>query len=245
MTRTFDISGLVFLIVAVMGLGVMVALAAHFYSASRRGALNAAVVTPLIPAQAAERGWGYIAHAPERAKYFTAYPFFPHFYMRVHDVVWGTVDGRPFETFALSLPENTFASAGDGKNSSEATDFQVVWIGLKAPLPRVQFTRDGSAWRKMAQLGSARVDVESGAFNRLWEAYSSDARVCHAILGPRLIERLMAPDARVLDYTFEGSALMTSVPYLTDLAPIEAMVRTLYAVADLVPPFLFEPHEGA
>jgi len=245
MEETHEISISSGVIISIVGTIVMVLIYVHFARASKRSASNVAAVSHLIPGQAAARGWGYLAQDASRAKYFRSYPFFWNVPMEAHDVVWGTVDGRAFETFALSFPENTYASAGDGKQFSSAHDFQVVWIPLAAALPRVQFTKDDSAVRKLAALGSARVEVESAEFNEIWNAYSSDARVCHAVLNPRLIERLLAPDARVLDYTFEGAALMTSLPYLTDLPEVESIVRTLYAVVDLVPPFLFQQGSGS
>lgn len=231
-------------IISIIGSILMVWLYIHFTRAGKRSERNAATVGPMIPGQAAARGWGYIFEDQSRTRYFTSFPFFSNTPLRAHDIVWGTVDSRSFETFALSFSDNTFASAGDGKQASLAHDFQVVWIPLKAPLPRIQLTRDKSGWRHLAGLGSARVDVESSQFNEIWDAYSSDARICHAVLNPRLIERMLEPDARYLDFTFEGSALMTPIPYLTDLGPIEAIVRTLYSIADLVPRFLFEDQSG-
>ncbi len=197
-----------------------------------------------IEALAQARGWGFDEEDPARAKYFSAYPFISNTPERACDAVWGSIDGRPFETFLLSLSENTYLSGSLGKTRTMSSDFQVTWVPLPGPLPRIKLTLNDSVSQRLAALGEREVDVESYEFNEIWSVYSHDARIAHAILQPRMIERLLESDANCREFTFEGAALMTSVPFATALADVEALVRMLYGVADLVPRFLFEDNSG-
>ena len=195
-----------------------------------------------VEALAQSRGWGFEEEDRARAKYFSAYPFISNTPERACDIVWGSVDGRPFETFALSLSDNTYVSGSLGKTRTWSSDFQVTWVPLPARLPRIKLTLNDSASQRLAALGEREVDVESSQFNLIWNVYSHDARITHAVLQPRMIDRLLQADSVFREFTFEGAALMTSVPFATALEDVDALVRMLYEIADLVPPFLFDDH---
>jgi hypothetical protein len=234
------VTALLTFVLPCVGLALLGVFAARRHRANSRGNRAASALATIVPQQAAERHWGYLAHDQARTQYFHTFPFVSNTTFTAHDIVWGDVDGRLFETFAVSLPDNTFVAAPGADGSAFIHDLQVVWIPLPAPIPLVQLTQDESVMRGLAALGAARVDMESAEFNREWNVYGKDARICHAVLNPTVIARLLQPDARGREYTFEGAALRTYFPYLTDLTPIEDTVRLLHNIADLVPRFLFE-----
>ena len=222
--------------------GAFIALLVILYKKSEAGRKRRADPQRVVAIRAlvAEKGWGYAAEDAARAKYFTAYPFSPPGGQRPSDIVWGHVDGRPFETFALNLAEDSYMSGSLGDRRTLSSDFQVTWVPLAGPLPRIKFTLNNSTTQRLAALGEHEVDVESHEFNEIWRVYSHDDRIAHAVLQPRMIERLLQPDARSREFAFEGRALMTSVPYATDLSDLESLVRTLHEIAELVPSFLFQ-----
>ena len=218
-----------------------------FMGGDKRGRLKATV---------AARSFGYLAEDPSRARYFTGSPFGFAFASRACDIVWGKVDGRPFETFAY-LDQG--ASTQYGKTTAQFSwgplarldtpqnaerVFQITWVPLPGPIVKMRFEPDSAAWRALSSLGASDIDVESVEFNRLWKVSCADSRVGHAILTPRMIQRFLQPDVRGKVVTFEGSAVWMAAAEGSDLSDIDDVVAQLYSIADLIPRFLFGDRSG-
>lgn len=210
-----------------------------------------------LVALARARGFGYLAEDASRTRYFTGAPFAPTFVSRARDIVWGQIDGRVFETFAYTASGNSPApppgTPDPLKGLREQIDvpqnedrvYQVTWVPLTGWLPRVRFSPDNAAWRALEPLGVRDLDVESREFNDRWKVACVDERLAHAVLTPRMIERLLEPDLQGNAIAIEGRALWMATLGVSDLSDLDASVAQLHSIADLIPPFLFEPRSDA
>ncbi|SEJ61184.1 DUF3137 domain-containing protein [Demequina mangrovi] len=208
-----------------------------------RGFLGARRRREAVAATVAAHHLGHLAEDPARASYFSSPPFGLGRRRRARDVVWGTMGGRPFETFAYSY--ETESRDTEGRTRTTTHTFQVTWVPLPAPLPTVRLTGDNAMLRALGRLGGRDLDTESHEFNQRWKVQADDERVAHAILTPRMIERLLGADLVGRAFVIEGSALYSYAPSASDLAELPLVVGALHELADGIPAFLFEgPREA-
>ena len=202
-------------------------------SGGQRNALTALV---------AARRFGYLAEDPARTQYFTGVPFGVATRSRANDVVWGSVRGRQFETFALTVYGwSTQHDNTDGATGGERS-FQITWIPLRAQLPRLRFEPDSAEWPAAESMGARDLTVESAQFNQLWKAVCDDERIGRAILTPSMIERFLQPDLYGMVVSIEGLALWIASPGASDLIELDSVVDQLYSIAGLIPAFVFDGH---
>ena len=216
-------------------IGMMIFVAIRGYQAAqrRRAAIDAMVLA---------NGWRRVTEDPLRVELFVSAPFQMGDNRRARDVVWGTVNDRPFETFAYSYETHTTDSKGH--RSTTAHHFQVTWVPLPGPVATMRFTGDNALLRALSHVGMRDLEVESHEFNQLWKVSCDDERSGHAVLTPRMIERFLQPDLSGRAFVFEGAMLFSYVPGMTDLRELPLVVGALNEIADLVPRFLFEANEA-
>ena len=82
------------------------------------------------------------------------------------------------------------------------------------------------------------IALEWAAFNERWHVESDRPRYAHAVLHPRMMERLVEPDADGLSVLFEGSDVVVHAPGRTALSRIEPMADLVLDLAALVPAFV-------
>jgi len=167
-------------------------------------------------------GYSYAGEDPARTSMFTSAPFGLGDSRRARDLVWGTVSGRPFETFAYLYETHTTDSKGNRTTTTHR--HQITWIPLPGGLPIMRLTADNAMMRLFSKMGAKDLDVESHEFNQRWKVWCADERTGHA--GRSIV--------------FEGSLLMTYVTGHTDLGDLEQIVASLYGVSDGIPAFLWE-----
>lgn len=194
----------------------------------RREALMASVVA---------RGYSYAPEDPSRTTLFTSAPFGIGDSRKARDVVWGALDGRPFETFAYKY--ETHQTDSKGNRSTTTHRKQVTWIPLPGVLPTTRLTADNALMRMFAKMGAKDLNVESHEFNQRWKVWCADERVGHAMLTPAVIADLLKPGWAGRSLTIEGRLLMTYAEGHTDLADLEQSVSALYGLVDAFPEFLF------
>jgi len=131
------------LMIAIVGLGIFFAIKAYKEAKRRQAAIAATVAASHL---------GHIAEDPARTSYFTAAPFGNGDHRRARDIVWGSLAGRPFETFAYSYETHTTDS--DGKRNTTTHHFQITWVALPGPLPTMRFTSDNALMRTFAKMGA-------------------------------------------------------------------------------------------
>lgn len=220
------------LMVAIIGFGIYAGIKAYQDSKRRALAINATVAASHL---------GHIAEDPARTAYFTSAPFGTGDNRHARDIVWGTLGGRPFETFAYSYDTHTTDS--DGHRHTTTHQFQITWVPLPGPIPTMRFLSDNALWRGLTHLGAKDLDVESYDFNQRWKVACDDERLGHAILTPRMIERFLQPDLGGRAFTFEGSALIGISPQVSDLGDLQLVAGALNSIVDLVPAFVFAAGE--
>lgn len=84
------------------------------------------------------------------------------------------------------------------------------------------------------------LDTEWGAFNDHWRVESDDPRFAYAVLQPRMMERLMAPDTRETSVLFERGDIVVHTPGRTVLERIEPMANLVLDLAALLPGFVVQ-----
>jgi hypothetical protein len=218
---------------AMVGLVIYFAIKGYQDAKKRRAAIDATVAANHL---------GHLDEDPGRTRIFTVAPFGVGDHRRARDIVWGTLAGRPFETFAYSY--DTHSTDAEGKPHTTTHHFQITWVPLPAPVPTMRFMSDNALLRGLTHLGAKDLDVESFAFNQRWKVVCDDERTGHAILTPRMIERFLQGDVAGRAFAFEGSALMCASPQVSDLGDLQLVVGALHSIVDLVPPFLFEGGSG-
>ena len=196
-----------------------------------------------IDATVAMNHLGHIQEDDSRVSYFSSPPFGAGDSQRARDIVWGTLSGRPFETFAYSYETHTTDS--EGHRSTTTHYFQITWVPLPGPLPTLRLSSDNALLRGLTHLGARDLDVESHDFNQRWKVVADDERVGHAVLTPRMIERFLQPDVGGRTFAFEGAALMSASPQVSDLGDLQMVVTALHSIVDLIPPFLFDDRAGS
>ena len=219
------------LMVGIVAFGIYAAVKAY-QDGKRRGLA--------IDATVAANHLGHLDEDPARTTYFSSPPFGIGDSRRARDIVWGTLGGRPFETFAYSYETHTTDSQGRRSTTSHA--FQITWVPLPGPVETVRLTSDNALMRGLTHLGARDLDVESHEFNQQWKVWFADERAAHAIFTPRMIERFLRPDVGGRAFTFEGSALVGISPQVSDLGDLPLVVAALHSIVDLVPQFLFDDH---
>ncbi|WP_062210653.1 hypothetical protein [Demequina oxidasica] len=184
----------------------------------------------------AAKGYSYLPEYPARTALLDSAPFGLGETRWARDVVWGNVDGRPFETFAYSYELGRNEKGGG--EYAVPLPFQITWIPLPAPLPLIRLSAQHWLVESRSVLGDKDLDVESHEFNERWTVSCADDRLGHAILSPRVIEQLLAPVWSGRIVVIEQQMLMTYSTGHTDLSELEELVSALYGVADSIPAYL-------
>lgn len=151
---------------------------------------------------AATHGWEYVPRIYEYNSRFWAYPFGEGEARRQESVLRGSYDGQRCATFS-----HVFETRSD-KNSAPVTHaFQVTLAELPVALPRIDIVPQNAYQQVLKALGGKDVEVESHAFNERWRVRANDARYAHAVLDPRMVERLTWLDVEGASIRIEGAAV--------------------------------------
>ena len=97
--------------------------------------------------------------------------------------------------------------------------------------------------RRLATLvGGQDIRVESDDVNRAYRVAATDERFGHAIVHPRLMERLLQPDALGIAWRIEGPWILSWEPGETDLDRVAPRLGLLAAVVRSIPPHVWQDH---
>ncbi len=152
------------------------------------------------------------------------------------EVLTGTWRGR--EVVALH-----HAAVRGSQDSAAATRVRrVAAIALPAALPWVELTPQGPVDRVRTAFGGQDLVLESAAFNDAWLVRAEDPRAAHALLHPRVMERLLRPDARALSFLVEGPDLVAWSDGEGGLDRTAERFDLLADLLDLVPGHLWVDH---
>jgi hypothetical protein len=184
---------------------------------------------------AASTGWTLVGTDRSLVDRWRGAPFGVGHSKGVSELLVGRFGGYGARSFAYRY------TTGSGKNQSTST-FHVLTVTLPAYLPTLELTPDGLGARLAKVVGGQDISFESTTFNDAWRVEAPMPKFAHDVLHPRLMERLLQPDARGLSIRIEGTDILCwsrGAPHLDDIAP---RLQVLTAIADAVPRFVWLDH---
>lgn len=119
---------------------------------------------------------------------------------------------------------------------------QVAVVSGATRYPALSLTRTGPRDRLAVRLGAQDIEVEAHGINERWRAVSTDERFAHAVLHPRLLERLEASVIPGVGLHVEDRDVVLHCPGPIDLAWIRPLSDLALDVAALMPAFLADDH---
>ena len=149
----------------------------------------------------------------------------------VSHLVAGSYAGRPAGTFE-------YVEAGP----SASVHVHVVALSLPVALPGLRLSPQALTDDVAGALGGQDIAFESADFNRAWRVRAADAKYAHAVVHPRLMERLLAGDAQGLSIWVTGTDVLAWVPGKADLADVDRRLAVLTAFVDAIPRFVWLDH---
>ncbi|WP_084104570.1 hypothetical protein [Demequina sp. NBRC 110056] len=187
---------------------------------------------------AAEHGWDYLASSHEYGGRFRAYPFAEGIQRRQESVVRGDFSGVRCASFTHVYEES---SNRDGEVRIPVAH-QVTLAELPVALPRLDIVPETLGAQVAKRLGGRDVDVESHEFNARWRVIADDARYAHAVLDPRMIERLLSPDAWGAAIRIEGGAVYTWTPGRQGVDALAKSLGLVAGIARRIPPHVLREY---
>jgi hypothetical protein len=189
-----------------------------------------------LRAWAATRGWTCVpSGVDEVPKRWRGVPFGVARDPRTTDAVTGPFAGRPGCSFTYRY------TTGSGQETT-TRHVHVVTLTLPAYLPDLELTPEGLGSRFRKLFGARDIDFESEEFNRCWRVDCAMPRFAHDVIHPRLMHRLLQPDARDLNLRITGTDVLVWTPGRARTATIDARLRLLADVVDSVPRFVWQEH---
>lgn len=183
-------------------------------------------------AWAASRGWTYHRNVPSLVQRWQSAPFRRGHSRRAQNVLTGSFHGRHVVSFQYQF------TTGSGKNRTTHT-YHVVALSLPARLPWLQLSPDGMGAGVAKFFGGQDISFESKAFNDAWRVQGPEGRFAYDFIHPRMMDRLMAPDALGRSFTVEGNDIFIAVSGGQRLEAIDVYVNALYGIQDLIPRHLW------
>lgn len=220
-------SGLDGLAIVLMLLAVPLIAAAGFWHHARR--------QKALATWAAQVGWTYLGTDPSLVDRWRGAPFGMGHSRRVSELAVGPFGSYRAMSFAYRY------TTGSGKNRTTHV-FHVATLAMPAWLPGVELTPQGLGARILTALGRQDLEFESEDFNQRWRVEARDPRFAHAVLHPRMLERLVRPDAVGLSLRLAGSDVVCWSPGLPDMATMARRLGVMRAIVDGIPRHVWLDH---
>lgn len=176
-------------------------------------------------------GWEYLARSFEFNHRFSGYPFGVGSARRQESVLRGTFNGHECATFAHVFEANR----GPDGDSGTLHRFQVTLAELPVALPRIDIVPENLPAAVAKALGGGDVDVESYEFNQRWRVITNDPQYAHALLDPRMIERLLFPDVEGLGVRIDGGAVYVWSMGRRDISDLARRLGVVSGIARRIP----------
>ncbi|GAA3799413.1 DUF3137 domain-containing protein [Cellulomonas soli] len=184
---------------------------------------------------AQRNGWTYADRDDSYVRVQRGQPFEQGHARRATEVMTGRFEGMP----AISFDYQWDTGSGKEETTHHA---HVVALALPAYLPTLEVTPEGFGARFAKMLGAQDMQFESEDFNRAYRVAAGDQRTAHAVLHPRLMERLLRPDAVRTPWRIEGTWIVSWTSGGTDLSTLAARLGLLTAVVRSVPRHVWLDH---
>jgi hypothetical protein len=193
-----------------------------------------------IAAWAQATGWSFVGRDDSLAYRWVGEPFGSPDEREADEVLVGTYAGAQAVSFTYRATEVRRGS--DGKTERSTTSHHIVALTLPAALPTVEVTPEGLGARLAKIVGAQDIQFESDEFNRAYRVEGTEPQVVHAVLHPRLMERLLQPDVRGTAWRIEGNTILAWHGGSTDVERITPTLGLLVAVRDAVPRHVWLDH---
>jgi hypothetical protein len=209
------------LVVAVGGLVLTI-----WYQAARRRTLST---------WAARNGWTYADSDDSLVTLSRRDPFGEGHHRCTAEVLRGRFSGRDVVSFVYRW------RTGSGKDEQRHAA-HVVAVALPAYLPIVEVVPEGLGARLAAAFGGQDLRFESEEFNRAFRVQAYDERTAYAIVHPRLMERLLEPDGRLVAWRTDGTWILSWHTGATDLDTLASRLSVLGSVVSAIPRHVWQDH---
>ena len=186
-------------------------------------------------AWASSNGWTYLESDRSLVDLSRGQPFRQGSARKASEVLRGTFDGRPALSFSYQW------TTGSGKNRS-THHAHIVALALPAYLPTIEVTPEGLGAKLAKLVGARDLQFESEAFNQAYRVAADDERTGHAIVHPRLMERLLRSDALGNAWRIEGTWILSWEPGTLDLDRLAPRLGLLSAVVRSIPRHVWQDH---
>lgn len=180
-------------------------------------------------------GWQHLDSDPSLVDLSSRYPFGQGHRRRVREVLRGRFAGAPALSFVYTW------RTGSGKSETTHT-VHVAALGLPAYLPIVEVAPEGILGRFATAFGVQDLRFESEEFNRAFRVQAYDERTAYAVVHPRLMHRLLEPDARAVAWRTDGTWILSWQLGTTDLASLASRLGLLSAVVAAIPRHVWQDH---
>ncbi|UFU02750.1 hypothetical protein LQF12_14870 [Ruania suaedae] len=177
---------------------------------------------------AAARGWRYTRSSPHLVSRWRSEPFGRGSSRRATNVLSGDFHGRHVVSMAYQY------TTGSGKNRS-THHFHVIALHLPAALPWLQLSPESVGDSIAKFFGGQDIEFESQAFNEAWRVKAPPGQYAFDVIHPRMMERLMQPDALGRTISIEGQDILLSIGGRQREDLIDAYANLLYGIVDQVP----------
>jgi hypothetical protein len=184
---------------------------------------------------AAGVGWTYVGTDRSLVTRWRGQPFRAGRSKRVSELVTGRFQGYRAMSFCYRY------TSGTAENQS-TTRYHVIALELPAYLPILELTPDGLGAKLAKTFGGRDLQFESEAFNDAWRVEAHDPKFAHDVLHPRLMERLLRPDATGLSLRIEGTDLLCWTLGGQRLDLVAERLAVMCAIADAVTRFVWLDH---
>ncbi len=188
-----------------------------------------------LQAWATANGWTFATSDPSLVDFSRMQPFGAGHAKKATEVLAGRYDGQSALSFTYHW------TTGTGRDSTTHTA-HVVGIVLPAYLPTLEVTPEGLGAKLAKLVGAEDLQFESDDFNRAFRVASSDPQVAHAIVHPRLMERMLRSDAVDTAWRIEGTWILTWTSGSTDLDLLAPQLGLLSAVVRSIPRHVWLDH---
>ncbi|WP_430868142.1 hypothetical protein [Demequina aurantiaca] len=175
-------------------------------------------------------GWDFAPRTTEYNSRFASAPFAVGGDRQQLDVLRGKLNGLECATFT-----HVYETGGDEPADKRKHPFQVTLVELPVNLPRLELIPESLAQRVAKTVGAMDIDFESEAFNRRWRVRAADRKYAHDVLDPRMLERLIQPDAEGAMIRIEGGAVMTWQSGRVGVEGLATRLGVLTAIARRIP----------
>lgn len=184
---------------------------------------------------ALQHGWQLAASDQSLVHTWSGQPFGVGRNRRATEVLTGTFDGMPVTSFTYRW------TVGDRERQRTETR-HVVAVWLPAFLPTLELTPDGVGAKLAKAVGGQDLRFESEEFNRTWRVECRLPKFASDVVHPRLMERLLEPDARGESMRIEGTAILTWAYGASDLDALAYRIQLLLSVVRAIPRHVWLEH---